>query len=393
MENLPVEPHVQVAHRPQPFDDVAHMEGLGRAGYRIARWSARLLSFNYELEYKPGNQNVVADCLSRLPLPSPDGPLEDEDVVVALITSTLAAVTREQFQAACSACPIQQKLWEFLTNRWPSHPKNLDPVLLPYFRVRDELSLFDGCVLRGTHWLFVPEALQSKLLHLAHNTHQGIVRTKQQLRDPYWCPEMDSQTEALIKSCVICQMHDKTAVTCTPPLQPVPLPESAWEKVAIDLVGPFDIAPIDCCYAITLIDYFSKWPEVVFTSQISSATVIKFLSSVFSREGNPKELVSDNGSQFTSLEFETFLAQRNILHRRSSLYYPQANGEIERFNRSLNENLQTAKLEGRMWIPFTTDFLQAYRATQHATTQRSPAELLLGKQMNTKLNIAGLLKA
>ncbi|CAM5161152.1 unnamed protein product [Natator depressus] len=178
---------------------------------------------------------------------------------------------------------------------------------------------------------------------------------------------MDSQTEALIKSCVTCQMHDKTAVTCTPPLQPVPLLESAWEKVATD-VEPFDTAPSDCRYAITSIDYFSKWPEVAFTSQISSAKVIKFLSSVFSREGNPKELVSDNGSQFTSLEFETFLAERNILHRRSSLYFPQANGEIERFNRSLKESLQTAKLEERLWITFTTDFLQAYRATRQATT-------------------------
>ncbi|CAM5077234.1 unnamed protein product [Eretmochelys imbricata] len=154
-------------------------KGLGRAGYRIARWSARLLSFNYELEYKPGNQNVVADCLSRLPLPSPDGPPEDEDVVVALITSALTTLTKEQFQAACSVCPIQQKLQEFLTKRWASNPKNLVPVLLPYFRVRDELSLLDGCVLRGTHWLLVPEELQSKLIHVAHDTHQGIVRTKQ----------------------------------------------------------------------------------------------------------------------------------------------------------------------------------------------------------------------
>ncbi|CAM5127875.1 unnamed protein product [Eretmochelys imbricata] len=82
-------------------------KGLGKAGYRIARWSARLLPFIYEQQYKPGNQNVVADCLSRLPLPSPDGSPENEDVVVVLITSTLTAVTREQFQAACLACPIQ----------------------------------------------------------------------------------------------------------------------------------------------------------------------------------------------------------------------------------------------------------------------------------------------
>ncbi|CAM5115715.1 unnamed protein product [Eretmochelys imbricata] len=80
-----------------PLTTLLTTKGLGRAGYRIARWSARLLSFNYELEYNPGNQNVVADCLSHLPLPSPDGSLEDEDVVVALITSTLTAVTRQQF--------------------------------------------------------------------------------------------------------------------------------------------------------------------------------------------------------------------------------------------------------------------------------------------------------
>ncbi|CAM4644478.1 unnamed protein product [Caretta caretta] len=217
MENLPVGPHVQVVHRHSPLITLLTTKGLGRAGYHIPQWSARLLPFNYELEYKPGNQNVVADCLSRLPLPSPDGPPEDEDVVVALITSTLTAVTREQFQAACSACPIQQKPREFLTKSWPSYPKNLDPVLLPYFRVRDELSLFDGCVLQGTHRLLVPEELQSKLIHLLHDTHQGIVRTKQKLRDLYLWPGMDSQTEALIKSCVTCQMHDKTAVTCTPP--------------------------------------------------------------------------------------------------------------------------------------------------------------------------------
>ncbi|CAM5074127.1 unnamed protein product [Natator depressus] len=162
-----------------PLMTLLTTKGLGRAGYLTARWSASLLSFNYELKYKPGNQNVVADCLSHLPLPSPDGPPEDEDVVVALITSTLTAIIREQFQSACSACPIQQKLQEFLTKRWPCNPKNLDPVLLSYFRVWDELSLLDVCVLRGTHRLLVSEELQSKLIHLAHDTHQGIFRTKQ----------------------------------------------------------------------------------------------------------------------------------------------------------------------------------------------------------------------
>jgi len=91
-------------------------------------------------------------------------------------------------------------------------------------------------------------------------------------------------------------MHDKTAVTRVPPLQPVPLPNAAWEKLAIDIVGPLDKGQMDCRYAITWIDYFSKWPEVTSTSQVTSATVIKFLTTVFGREGNLWELISDNES-------------------------------------------------------------------------------------------------
>ena len=72
-------------------------------------------------------------------------------------------------------------------------------------------------------------------------------------------------------------------------------------------------------FAITLIDYFSKWPEIAFISQVISTTVIKFLSTVFRREGNPQELISDNGSQFTSQEFETFLFDRHYPQEVSSV--------------------------------------------------------------------------
>ena len=151
---------------------------------------------------------------------------------------------------------------------------------------------------------------------------------------------MDAQVEAAIKACITCQSYDKSALTHTTPLQPVPYPEGTWEKVTIDVVGPFDKAPIDCRFAIRFIDYHSKWPELTFVPHVTSRTVIQFLSAVFSREGDPKELVSDNSSQFVSQEFD-----RGIVHSKSSVYYPSANGGIERFNRSLKDSLHTASLE------------------------------------------------
>uniref|UniRef100_A0A3P9JV72 Integrase catalytic domain-containing protein n=1 Tax=Oryzias latipes TaxID=8090 RepID=A0A3P9JV72_ORYLA len=201
---------------------------------------------------------------------------------------------------------------------------------------------------------------------------------------------MDVDVEAAVKSCTTCSQHDKTAITRAAPLQPVPFPSTAWEKVAIDIVGPFNSGSADCRYAITLIDYYSKWPEVAFISNVTTATVISFLSAVFSREGNPLELVTDNGSCFVSAEFEDFLAARDITHCRSSNYYPQSNCEIERWNRVFVNCLQTADIQGQPWLPYVTDFLLAYRATPHAITSVSPAELLHGRPFRTKLNIKNL---
>ncbi len=134
-------------------------------------------------------------------------------------------------------------------------------------------------------------------------------------------------------------------------------------------------------------DYYSKWPEVAFTSDVTSTTVIAFLSAVFSCEGNPLELVTDNGPSFVSAEFEAFLAAQDITHCSSSIYYPQSNGEVGRWIRALQDCLQTADIEGRPWKPFVTNFLLTYRVTPHALTQVSPAELLHGRPFGTKLNI------
>lgn len=100
---------------------------------------------------------------------------------------------------------------------------------------------------------------------------------------------------------------DKSGRVCEAPLQPVTLPEGPWSKLGIDIVGPFETAKWDCRFAITLTDYYLKWPEVAFASTVTTESVLGFLRSVFSRYGNPESVVTDNGPQFTSAAFSTFL--------------------------------------------------------------------------------------
>ncbi|XP_038063151.1 uncharacterized protein K02A2.6-like [Patiria miniata] len=111
------------------------------------------------------------------------------------------------------------------------------------------------------------------------------------------------------------------------------------------------------------------------------------LNTVFAREGLPNEIVTDNGVQFTSSEFENFLHNCGIKHYKSSLYYPRANGEVERWNRVLKQTLQLASQERRGWKEAVVELLTAYRSTPHQTTGKSPSELLHNRKLITRMNI------
>lgn len=354
---------------------------------RIARWAARLLCFDYTVHYRAGSENHTADCLSCLPLPlTSDATPDAEPEFVALVSTALTAISKDEFAAASSHCPELSALRTQIGRGWPPSPSALDPVLHPYYKLRHELSVQADFVFRVTR-LVVPGVLCESLVRIAHEGHQGMVRTKQHLREIYLWPKMDTFVADKMYACQLSLSLDKTAKTSAVTLQPVPLPSAPWEKLAIDIISPFETAVWDCRYALTLTDYYSKWPEVAFTASVATKQVTSFLTSVFSRHGNPTTIVSDNGPEFTSPEFAAFLKERDITHIRTTVYHPAANRAIECFHRVLKSTIQTAILQSAPWKATVTDFLQIYRATPHAVTGVSPFELLHGRKMRTRLNV------
>ncbi len=168
---------------------------------------------------------------------------------------------------------------------------------------------------------------------------------------------------------------DKTACTHPAPLQSVPLPDGPWKKLGLDIVGPFDTAASACRFVITLINYYSKWPEFGFSHTATTEEIIHFLTSVFSRRSNPETVTMDNGPQFTSAAFALFLHTRGVSHNRTSVYQPAANGAIQRFHHSLRSCIQTETQQSQTWQVTVTNWLQVFHATPHAITSTIPYEL------------------
>ena len=355
----------------------------GRAGMRIARWAARLMVYQFQVKYIKGEDNIVSDCLSRLHHDdTEDSQPDEDDFVVAAVD--LQAVTETDFREKCMADKVIAAVQEQLHSNWPRQSQ-LPAELRPYHAVKDELTMYNDLLYRGER-LVVPQSLQQRIVALAHEQHQGIVRSKQLIRQSYWWPGLDAQVEKAVKSCRVCQENKKTYKCAPTPLQPVEFPPGPWFKAGLDIVGPMT-GPSQCRYAIVMQDYYSKWPEVGFTEDITTAGVITFLNSVFAREGYLQEIVTDNGTQFVSREFEDYLKTRGIRHRRCSNYHPQANGEVERFNQVLKNAIRTAKITNRPVKTAVQEFLLQYRATPHAATRASPSQLLHGRLMVTKMKV------
>jgi hypothetical protein len=347
--------------------------GSGRKPMRYSRWYARLLRYTFEIEHVAGQDNVMPDMLSRLPANT----TEEPEVLISAVTIT-------DIQEAIKEHEPLQKVVMAIQNKWTSVESKI-PALAPYRNERENLFVEEGMVWKFPRRMVIPDILRMKLLRIAHQGHPGIVRTKRLLRQFYWWPGMDRQVEEFITHCNACQLSDKSVKTTQVPNQEVPTPDVPWQKVAIDICGPFSTAPHSKRFLLVMTDYYSKWPEVKATNNITSVTVIKFLNEAFARYGLPQEVVSDNGPQFTSADFEKFLADRGILHNKTAVYNPCANGRVERLNRTMKESLQACLADGMTWEVALNVVLITYRNTPLSCTSKSPAELILNYAPRTPL--------
>ena len=138
-------------------------------------------------------------------------------------------------------------------------------------------------------------------------------------------------------------------------------------------------------YPVLITDDYSRYPVVEIVKSTSAATVIPKLDKMFSEFGVPDVVKSDNGPPFNSKEFASFADDLGFKHRKVTPKWARANGEVERFVRTVKKVIKTAKLEHKNPKQEMNRLLRNYRATPHSTTRVAPATALFGRPMKTKL--------
>ena len=348
------------------------------AASRINGWAVYLGQFQYEVVYRNTKQHGNADALSRHPVEKEDVTSEVESRVnlVATMNMENLPVTSKKIRLLSSRDKILSTVYRYVQNGWPTSVGKDDPIY-PYYLRRDELSLVQGVIMWGIRVL-VPTGLRQQLLTELHTGHFGIVRMKSLAREFIWWPNIDADIKALAQDCHTCRESSPSPPSA--PLHPWEFPEKPWQRLHTDLAGPF----LGKMWLIVM-DAHSKWPEVFcLNNNATTSNIVSKIRDCIVRFGIPDQIVSDNGTQYTSQEFQDFCKSNGIRHTTSSVYHPRSNGEAERFVKTFKKSMHGAKSE---WELTLQRFLFSYRLTPHATTGSAPCELLQGRKLKCLLDL------
>ncbi|XP_053384619.1 uncharacterized protein K02A2.6-like [Mercenaria mercenaria] len=343
---------------------------------RLERLLMRLQCYNFTVEHQPGISNP-ADILSR-------STFNKENCEISNITekyldyvcenSVPKAMTLDQIDKESSQDKFTQQLIKCINHdKWPKAEE-----FKTFFKIRRELSTHNNIILRGNR-IVIPQAMRGQVLKIAHESHQGIVKTKQMLREKVYWPGIDSEIEELIRTCEQCQLNSFPPKQ--PTITPTELPDRPWQTVGMDLTGPFPGGE----HILVVIDYYSRFPEAEIIKNTSSRTIINKLMRIFATHGLPETIKTDNAPNMVSAEITEFFRRNGIKHHRVTPYHPQAAGLVENFNKTLGKSLKAAVSSKKNWRIEIYKFLMDYRTTPHVATGAAPATLLFNRTVKNKL--------
>ena len=236
---------------------------------RILRWNLRLMEYHHDIIHRPGKTNI-ADFLSRNPIKSNLNNkitgMAEEFVNFIEYTTKPSAMKIEDIIVATKADKTIQMVIKCLQKNDFTNDKNI----LSYKNIKDELSVTNQGILLRDARIVIPENLRNKATQLAHEGHQGLIKTKKLLRGKIWFPGIDKNVENLIDNCSICQLNNNG--NRREELNMSKFPDLPWMHLEMDLFGPLP----NNNELLVITDLHSRFPYEAEVKTSSSKYIYQF---------------------------------------------------------------------------------------------------------------------
>ena len=347
----------------KPLEMIA-MKNLANAPPHLQRMLLELQRYDVTIKYRPGKEMQLADALSRCPARASQEIKLDMRVDYIAFTKPWI----EKLKDSTQRDPILVTVYQLTQQGWPHQRRHVPRLARRYWDFRDELSTDDGLLLKGPR-LIIPGELQEEYLSRLHKGHLSANKVQENAKHHMYWTGIDADIEDYTKRCQECIKRSQVPKE---PLQPHDIPEGPWRKLGIDYFA------FDGSSYVLICDYFSKFP-FLYRAKTSFWSLRDRLIDLFSIEGYPDEIVSDNGPPFQSKEFAKFLSGLGIKHTTSSPGYPHSNGFIERHIQMVKSMLSKSS-NTRSFQEVLADL----RTTRIGAGLPSPAEILHGRNLMTR---------
>lgn len=365
---------------------------------KLTRWSLLLQEYKFKVEHVCGSENELADLLSRNP-DAANRVQEDEEADIEKMSVPqidpkisdhlkplhLAIISIAELANEIKENQLQNRHARSLVEAWNQIHED-GPTSPAEEKILREYNVHDNLLWRRNpqgDQLIVPQDLHQHVLYNYHDAaaagHPGTKETLRAISQSYYWLGLSDDVQQYVKKCWICASLKRGPLQEKAPLKPHN-PTTPWEVVAIDIMGPYTKTTKNNRFVFVITDLFSRWVEAYATAKTESSDVIQILEEeVFTRFGYPKAILSDNGPQFTSIEWDGALRRWGALHWTTPVYHPQANPterRIQEIKKCLrihlaNENKST-------WDQHLNKALFNIRCRRNEATQHTPATLLLG---------------
>ena len=191
--------------------------------------------------------------------------------------------------------------------------------------------------------LLVPRPYISKVLFMAHShllgAHLGMDKTREGVLARFYWPGVKEDVVRYCQSCPECQRMAPRP-TVRNPLIPMPIIEVPFDRIALDIVCPLPKTSRGHRYILVIVDYATRYPEALSFRAATTKAVAQELMLLFSRVGIASEVLTHQGSCFMSRVMKQLLSLLQVTKLRTSVYHPQADGLVERFNKTLKQMLK-----------------------------------------------------